>query len=117
MNNRHQCTSTNGRGGNMVQGVLLALVLATGATGVQAAPGAQNWQRERLFYPTAQQLAHEQQGSVFIYDGLTDRDIQAAMDRQFDRVGSMMFVHTVSTREADTDVVGPPMPAPDDDDC
>jgi len=34
-----------------------------------------------------------------IYDGLKDTQIRKAMDTQFDRIESMMFVRTVVTNE------------------
>ncbi|MGA7799740.1 MAG: hypothetical protein WCC36_02930 [Gammaproteobacteria bacterium] len=120
MNNRQLHTTAKGLVRNTVLPVLLPLALAAGATGVQPEPSSQQWQHERLFHPIPQQLAREQRGSVFIYDGLTEHDIEAAMGQQFDRVGSMMFVNTVKTRETGTEVSGPEIPEPeadDDDEC
>jgi hypothetical protein len=34
-----------------------------------------------------------------IYDGLTDKQIAKAMDTQFDRIESMMFVRTIVTND------------------
>ncbi|MEN8132517.1 MAG: hypothetical protein ABFS45_20515, partial [Pseudomonadota bacterium] len=60
-----------------------------------------NWQTTRLFQPTPNHLEMEQRGQVFIYDGMKDKTIEQAMDIQFDRVHSMMFVRTVVTDDND----------------
>ena len=56
-----------------------------------------SWQEKMLFNPSASQLALEKRGRIMIYDGLKDSQITRAMDTQFDRIQSMMFVHTVAT--------------------
>jgi hypothetical protein len=53
-----------------------------------------DWQLTMLHDPSAAQLSLEQSGKVFIYDGLTDRDVELAMNTQFKRVEHMMFVRT-----------------------
>jgi hypothetical protein len=53
----------------------------------------------RLFDPTDAELASEAEGRVYIYDGLTDRDIQQAMNEEFERVVNMMFIRTRKTDE------------------
>ncbi len=60
---------------------------------------AGNWQEEMLYHPTADQLVMEEEGRVMIYDGMTSRQISLALDTQFDRIGSMMFVRTVVTND------------------
>ena len=72
---------------------LLTLAALAGPTN-GLAKGAQDWQRNMLLNPSDQQIKMENRGRVLIYDGLTERDIAMAMDTQFDRVGSMMFVRT-----------------------
>lgn len=60
---------------------------------------ARNWQLSLLFNPGEQQDKMESRGRVFIYDGLLDSEVERALDEQFDRVESMMFVNTVITDE------------------
>ena len=64
-----------------------------------AAPG---FQERRLLAPTAAQQRMEQQGRIYIYDGLHEDAVDRALDTQFDRVHSMMFVgvrHTTDDGE------------------
>jgi hypothetical protein len=60
---------------------------------------ARNWQLSLLFNPGEQQYKMENRGRVFIYDGLRDTEVERALDEQYDRVESMMFVNTVITDE------------------
>ena len=53
----------------------------------------------RLLDPTEAELAAEADGRIYIYDGLTDRDIQEAMNEEFERVENMMFIRTRKTDE------------------
>ena len=72
---------------------LLALPLA-GAGPVRAAEG---WQEKMLFNPSASQLDLEKRGRIMIYDGMTSTQVARALDTQFERIQSMMFVRTVVT--------------------
>ena len=54
-------------------------------------------QLRRLFEPTPADLRQEQAGRVYIYEGLTDADIAIAMEAEFDRVESMMFIRVPVT--------------------
>jgi hypothetical protein len=72
------------------------------------------WQEAMLFSPSEDQLELEKRGRVMIYDGLKDTQIAEAMDSQFDRIQSMMFIRTIVTdsegeplrdKESDTVVV------------
>ena len=46
----------------------------------------------RLFEPTPSELRAERAGRIYIYEGLKEDDIVKAMQEQFDRVDSMMFI-------------------------
>ncbi len=78
-----------------------------------------SWQMTRLFAPGAAALAQEARGTVVIYEGIRDVDVERAMDEQFERLEHMMFVGTVITSED-----GEPLQDPEtgklkteDDDC
>lgn len=82
---------------------ILAAVTLLGGTMVHAATSdtqLEDWQQKRLFDPTERQLRMEQKGKVFVYVGLTDRDIVRAMNERFDRVESMMFANTIVTDDS-----------------
>ena len=101
-------------------------LIAGGMTLLMSSPHAayseslyHKWQMQHLLHPSAAQLKQEQQGKVFIYDGLKDKDIEQVMQKQFNRIESMMFIRTVIT-----DKKGKPKRDPDtgtvvtaDDDC
>ena len=72
----------------------LLTVLLASAGSVQA---AENWQERMLFNPSESQLDLEKRGRVMIYDGMTSKQVARALDTQFDRIQSMMFVRTVVT--------------------
>ncbi len=77
------------------------------------------WQLDRIHSPTPQQLAREQAGRVTIYDELWDTDVERAMETQFDRIPSMMFVRTIITEQAGKPVVDEKTGGnvTEDDDC
>ena len=58
---------------------------------------ADKWQTNRLFEPTPYQLNRETQGQIMIYDGLRDSTIKDAIDKNFERIGNMMFTRVVVT--------------------
>ncbi len=61
------------------------------AVATDAGSDSEDWQERRLLDPTAGQLRREDNGRVFIYDGLEYGKVEQAMDRHFDRIQSMMF--------------------------
>lgn len=105
-----------GRTARRTETLLLALALtAPVALPVAASESAadsnlHNWLLRRLNEPTPRERAHEQSGNVYVYDGLTDRDVERAMNSHFDRIEYMMFVGTRRTAaessEAATDASG-----------
>jgi hypothetical protein len=60
----------------------------------------QSWQLSRLFAPTPYDLKREANGRVMIYDGLTDKDVERALDQQFNRLEHMMFTRIVVTDDS-----------------
>jgi len=66
---------------------------------VSTAGAADAWQERLLLDPPQGQLDAEARGRIMIYDGLTDAQIAQAMDEQFERIESMMFVRTIHTDE------------------
>jgi hypothetical protein len=60
----------------------------------------QKWQLRRLFVPNERELEHERKGNVYIYEGLTDRQVEEAMSRHFDRIEYMLFLGTRRTDQA-----------------
>lgn len=55
------------------------------------------WRMQRLMEPSPRDLEKERKGSVYIYDGLTEREVDDALETQFARIQNMMFVGTVKT--------------------
>lgn len=80
-----------------VAAMLAALVLSTPAA---AAADVAEIELRRLFEPTEAELAAESKGRIYIYDGLRDVDIQRALDQEFERVESMMFIRSRKTDES-----------------
>ena len=81
--------------------ILQALFLSAGIglLGYSISPAAaqDSWQERMLFVPPPSQLELEKRGRIMIYDGLTDKQIGKALDTQFERIESMMFVRTIIT--------------------
>ena len=63
----------------------------------------EKWQLRRLNEPTERELAHEREGNVHIYDGLTDRDVDQALSTHFERIQHMMFLGTRKTIPTDSE--------------
>jgi hypothetical protein len=77
-------------------GALLYVVLCAPA-GAGQWEDAERWQTDALLNPSPDRLERERSGGVTIYDGLTDKEVDSALDAQFHRVQSMMFVNVVIT--------------------
>ena len=104
-----------------MRNLVFCLVLATAplTTNVFADEADyRDWQLRTLFQPGARDLARESAGRVHIYDGLKDSDIDRAMQTQFDRIGSMMFVRTVATEDTGAPLIDETTGiVVEDDDC
>jgi len=85
--------------------ILLSLASASYANEFDTAGG---WQMIRLFHPTQADLVSEKKGKIIIYDGLTDKTVDRALDEHFDRIGALMFIRTVVT-----DDTGKPLQDPE----
>lgn len=84
------------------------LAMSTILNGAVQAAVANEWDRKQLFGPSLALLDREKAGNVTIFDGVLSSDVDRAMDEQFDRVESMMFVQTLypvaaGSYEADDD--------------
>ncbi|MGA7950173.1 MAG: hypothetical protein WCA45_08470 [Thiobacillaceae bacterium] len=77
--------------------LLVALGGVSAAQSDEADKNLHDWQVRRLMQPTTQERRGEQSGKVYIYDGLTDKEVDRALDQHFDRMEAMMFVGTVKT--------------------
>jgi hypothetical protein len=75
------------------------LFFANSSSGVELDPdrALHDWQVQRLMKPSLQDLEKERKGGVYIYDSLTEREVDTALDTQFPRIQNMMFVGTVKT--------------------
>ena len=78
----------------------IALVSLSASLGNAGAADVSDIELRRLFDPTQAELAAESDGRIYIYDGLTDIDVQRALNEEFDRVENMMFIRTKQTDES-----------------
>jgi hypothetical protein len=76
---------------------MLMCAMPAGASADSAQTNLELWLLRRLNEPTERERAHEREGNVYIYDGLTDRQVDQAMNLHFDRIEYMMFVGTRKT--------------------
>lgn len=74
--------------------MLLPGILSAGSSQINSV--ADDPQLRRLNQPTASQVTAEDQGQVYIYDGLREAQVNNALNAQFDRMDKMMFVRTIS---------------------
>lgn len=82
-------------------GVVLAGLLSVADPSVGSAGGPDHalhdWQLRRLMAPLPHELQKERAGGVYIYDRLTEREVDRALDAHFDRIQHMMFMGPLKT--------------------
>ncbi len=98
--------------------VAVAAVLIGGAAGAEGITAA-GWEERSLFSPTTARIRDERRGHITIYQGLTDVTVEKAMDQQFARIESMMFVGTRVTDDEGGPAIDPDSGGADveDDGC
>lgn len=74
----------------IVLGILLNLKLQD----AMAVGDGPDWALKQLHNPSSALLAQEARGQVTIFDGLPVDEVDRALDQQFGRIDSMMFVRT-----------------------
>ena len=80
--------------------VSLAVVLTvTNISYANEFESSESWQTNRLLHPTDADLSSEKKGRIMIYDGITDKNVDRALDEHFDRIGAFMFTRTIVTDE------------------
>lgn len=87
--------------GCMLAATALMCAVPVGAAETSADTSLHQWELRRLNEPTERERAHERAGNVYIYDGLTDREVDQALNAHFDRIDYMMFIGTRKTAPAD----------------
>ena len=80
-----------------VSTVIITSMLLALAT--MPAKAMDNYQYKTLFAPSDYTLKAEANGRVMIYDGLTSKTIDKAMDEQFNRIENMMFVRIIHEQD------------------
>jgi hypothetical protein len=91
-----------------IQASLLILLSLASASYANEFDTAGSWQMNRLFHPNQADLVSEKKGKIIIYDGLTDKTVDRALDEHFDRIGALMFTRTIVT-----DDTGKPLQDPE----
>lgn len=78
-----------------------------------------DWQMKMAYQPSAGILKREEKGFVFIYDGLTNTQVDDILDDKFDRIDSMMFTRVKLTDEDGEIMIDPEtgLAMVDDDGC
>lgn len=59
-----------------------------------------SWLMKMIYHPSPSLLKRESRGFVNIYDGFTDTQVDEILDRQFERIGHMMFTRMKITSSA-----------------
>jgi hypothetical protein len=88
--------------GCMGAAIALMCVVPVGLAEDSAQANLEKWQLRRLNEPTERELAHEREGNVYIYDGLTARQVDQALSAHFERIEYMMFLGTRKTVPEET---------------
>ena len=94
----------------MNRSILMLMCIALLAPPVWANDADKNlldWQLRRLLQPLPREVAKENAGQIYIYDGLTDKAVERALDSQFSRIQYMMFVGTIKTDEKGNAIIDP----------
>jgi len=76
---------------------LLSVAAPTLAMAQDVDQALHDWQLRRLMQPLPHELEKERSGSVYIYDGLTEPEVERGLNAHFDRIQHMMFMGTVKT--------------------
>ena len=71
---------------------LFAMAVTLPPPSAVAEEGVRDWYRDALRHPSESLLRAEAAGRVTIYDGLEQEKNEGALDTQFKRIQSMMFV-------------------------
>ena len=72
--------------------LLITLSIVYHPTWARAQPIDQNeWQLRMAYQPSDAMLERESKGFVFIYDGLSDHQVERILDARFERIDHMMF--------------------------
>ena len=67
------------------------------STAATAGKDVRDIELRRLFEPTPAERRAEASGRIYIYEGLRETDVARAMEEEFDRVESMMFIRVKKT--------------------
>ena len=84
---------------NQLKVLLPAATLFVSSAMISAVQASEDYYQKLLFEPSDAVLDAETQGRVTIYDGMRYTTVMRAMDEQFERIDSMMFVGTVIEQE------------------
>ena len=90
----------------LVSAVISILSVSDPGLGVLKDPdqALHDWQVRRLMQPLPHEREKERNGGIYIYDSLTELEVDTALDSNFDRIQNMMFMGTLKT-----DASGQPM--------